>query len=82
MMEQGSGQKRGRPAKNGVAKSTAERKREQRARNMATILKTDSAGWTEWQCIQVLSGSHFQKDSPMQQAAWIQLGKIRGFLKP
>jgi hypothetical protein len=42
--------------------------------------ESDSETWTEAQCLMVLSGSRFPKSSALQQGAWLQLGKLRGFL--
>lgn len=78
-MDQKPGQKRGRPAKDGTAKTAAERKRDQRARDLVSIVNTDSTRWTVRQCLVILSGSNFPKD--MQYAAWLQLGRALGFLK-
>jgi len=72
--------KPGRPA-TGRSRSAAERKRDQRARDMTAIFEIDSETWTEAQCFMVLlSGSRFKKGSPLQKGAWERLGKLRGFM--
>jgi len=73
-----SRKKPGRPS-TGKARTTAQRKRDQRARDMTAIFEADSEAWTDSQCLMVLSGSRFPKGSPLQKAAWIQIGKLRLF---
>lgn len=71
--------KPGRPS-TGRARTAAQRKREQRANDMAAIFETDDETWTEAQCLAVLTGARFPKNSPLQKGAWIQLGKLRSFM--
>lgn len=81
-MDQDPIQKRGRPAKDGVAKSAAVRKRDQRERDAETIAETDPETWNDRICMTVLADSRWARHGGhLQKAAWIQLGRIRGFSK-
>lgn len=71
--------KPGRPS-TGRARTAAQRKQEQRANDMTAIFEADDGTWTEAQCLAVLTGARFPKNSPLQKAAWIQLGKLRLFV--
>jgi hypothetical protein len=73
--------KRGRKPKNPALGSmdAAKRKREQRARQAEAIQERDSHEWTEAECLSVLMGKQW-RDSPIDLAAWQQLGKLRGFV--
>lgn len=71
--------KLGRPV-TGNARTAAQRKQDQRARDMTAIFETDSETWTEAQCLAILAGARFPKDSVLQKAAWIQIGKLRSFM--
>ncbi|NDU92256.1 MAG: hypothetical protein G3I10_06550 [Ferrovum sp.] len=74
-----SRKKPGRPA-TGKARTAVQRKRDQRARDMTAIFEADSDSWTEAQCLAILTGARFPKNSPLQKAAWIQIGKLRLFM--
>jgi len=62
------------------ARTAAQRKQAQRARNMTAIFETDSEIWTEAQCLMILTGARFPKESILQKAAWIRLGILRLFM--
>lgn len=76
-MEELKKKPKGRPS-TGKARTAAQRKRDQRASDMTAIAETPDDLWNERQCLSVLSSS-MQKDSPLQKAAWTQLGRLRGF---
>lgn len=72
---------RGRPPVNGVgAMSPAVRKREERSRLMQAVAEVDDSQWTDAVCLWVLTSGKVPVGSPLDKAAWRQLGKLRGYL--
>lgn len=75
---QAAPKKRG-PKPTGKAKSSAQRKAEQRQRDMAAL--SGDLPFTEWnerQCLMALAMS----DYPLGDLAWEQLGVLRGYVQP
>ncbi|MGE3542225.1 MAG: hypothetical protein AB7N91_33020 [Candidatus Tectimicrobiota bacterium] len=72
---------RGRPAKRPTlgAMTTAQRKREQRARQAEAIQNSDGHEWTDAECLAVLNGAQW-RGGAIDKAAWEQLGRLRGFV--
>ncbi|MDK2126988.1 hypothetical protein [Parachitinimonas caeni] len=71
--------KRGRKPLGLVARDAATRKREQRARQAAAIVERSANSWTEAECLAVLMGTRW-RGTETDQAAWLQLGRLRGFV--
>lgn len=67
------------PANGRTPMSAAARKREQLARQWTRIFEADESQWTERDCLLILGSSRFENGSPMDRAAWEQLGRLRGF---
>ncbi len=61
------------------AMTAAERKREQRTRQAEAIHERDSHEWAEAECLAVLTGARW-RGGAIDRAAWIQLGRLRGFV--
>jgi hypothetical protein len=61
-----------------MAKTAAERKREQRARMETAVYETPEAEWTEAICLHVLSSPQW-RGTPVGEAAWLRLGEIQGY---
>lgn len=75
------GKKRGRKPKSPLgAMSDAARKREQRARQWTQVAESDSSSWTEATCLSVLASAKVPNGSPLDKAAWLRLGEIRGYV--
>lgn len=76
---------RGRPTIDN-AKSASERKAIQLARDWAMVLGGESGNalppteWPERICLMVLSSGRVESGSVIDKAAWIRLGKLRGYL--
>ncbi len=61
------------------AMSAKDRKQEQRARQWKRINTVPDQEWTDAECLLVLSTTRYGHGSPMDRAAWEQLGRLRGF---
>jgi hypothetical protein len=72
--------KRGRPA-SGKARTAAQRKSEQLARTRTKINTTDEP-LTDAECLYVLSASAWPAGSAIDRDAFMQLGRLRGYLPP
>lgn len=72
--------KRGRPPSGATAKGSAARQRDLRNSYTTAIYETPSDAWTDATCQFVLAGSKW-RGTPIDEQAWIQLGKLRGFIK-
>ena len=72
--------KRGRPPKNPAigTRTTAERQREYRERQRASLATRESHEWTRRECLEALSGTYRENDA-IGKAAWLQLGKLLGY---
>jgi hypothetical protein len=57
--------------------TVAARKREQRARDMTTVMERDDSEWPERVCLLVLQSARY--GDVLKRAAWKQLGRIRGW---
>ncbi len=74
----GGGRRGRRPT--GAAKSPAERKRIQRARDLAACWDRPSETWCERECLAVLQSAKVDRSGALARRAWTQLGVLRGFL--
>ena len=64
------------------AMSATERQREMTARKLTKIRETNDDEWTDAECLIVLSWKKvFPPTSPLAKGAWVQLGKLRGFIE-
>ena len=72
--------KRGRPPKNPAigSKTVAQRQREYRERQRASLVTRQSHEWTRRECLEALSGTYWENDA-IGKAAWLQLGKLLGY---
>jgi hypothetical protein len=61
-----------------MGRSAAERKQEQRIRMEEAINTKDEREWDEATCLWALQRSTW-KDGAVGEAAWRQLGRLRGF---
>lgn len=77
MMEE-QPKKRGRKPVGAVARTVAQRKRDQRER-LAEAVDRDSHEWNEAVCLSILNGKRWRRGA-IDKAAWQQLGKLRGFV--
>ena len=62
------------------AMEPAERIREMRARQWERINTVSDTEWTEADCLLALGSSKIPAGSPLDKAAWQQLGRLRGYL--
>ncbi len=72
--------KRGRPALGNKAMSAAQRKSEQIARTR-TKVSTSDEGLTDSECLYVLSAAAWPAGSAIDKDAFMQLGRLRGYLQ-
>jgi len=61
-----------------VARSAAERKREQRARLEQMVYEQDPTEWTEAVCLHILQSAKWARGA-IGRDAWHQLGRLRGY---
>jgi len=71
--------KRGRKPVGPVARTPAQRKRDQRERLAEAVHISDSHEWTEAVCLSILNGKRW-RGGAIDKAAWQQLGKLRSFM--
>ncbi len=69
--------KRGRKPLFSDSMSPAQRKAKQRREQDARIVATDAEGWTESDCIRVLTTKKF---TPLHRLAWERIGEIKGYM--
>lgn len=70
--------KRGRKPIGRAAMTAAQRQSERRMRLKQIAAEEDSNSWSEAVCLDVLSSLQW-RGGAMDKAAWLQLGKLRGF---
>ena len=76
---------RGRPKK-ASTKTGKQRKQEQLERDWTMVMASENEGgkddteWPERVCLMVINSTRVTHRSPLDKAAWIQLGKLRGFI--
>ena len=73
-----SPRKRGRPPIGNVAMTQAQRKQEQRNRQVENLM-SDNHEMTDAECLAVLVGKRW-RGGPIDKSAWMRLGKLRGFM--
>ena len=61
------------------ARSAADRKREQIARQWERINTQEESSWTESDCFLILQTTRY-RGGAMDRAAWRQLGQLRGYV--
>lgn len=59
------------------AMDAAARKREQRARDMTTVMESPNEGWPERVCLLVLQSPRY--GDVLKKGAWRQLGRLNGW---
>ncbi len=78
-MQEDAPKKRGRPALGNQAMTVAQRKSEQLARTR-TKVNTSNEPLTDAECIYVLSAAAWPAGSAIDRDAFLQLGRLRGYL--
>ena len=51
------------------------------ARQWERINTVPDTEWTDRECLLVLSTTRYAHGSPVDKGAWVQLGKLRGFIE-
>ena len=51
------------------------------ARQWERINTVDDSEWTDRECLLVLTTTKYAHGSPVDKGAWVQLGKLRGFIE-